>query len=391
VLGVINYLRGQVEVEIEGAFPERFFNLCSQRGVAFWDLKRLDDARLRARMHLFGYRRAQECAGQALCTLTLIRRRGAPVLWRYFKKRSALLVGALAGVAALLFLSRFVWEFEVLGNRAVESDAILRHLAELGVKPGVYGPSVDIETVKNEMLLRVGELSWLTVNIRGSRAVVEVRERAPKPEVRPDVPCNVVAARDGVVTRVETLAGAPQVAPGQTVTRGQLLVSGVVDSQRVGARFLRAQARVFARVWYDMTAVTPLQTAEKHYTGRVAKRRTLVVAGYRTKISVLGFKFFKKYDKVIKTSTLRLPFGGALPVSLVTETFREYTTRTVSRDREAAAALLREALKRRLAAAFGEEGAALKAGFFETESTSALRVRLLAECEEQVAVQVPFG
>ncbi|MDR2671024.1 MAG: sporulation protein YqfD [Oscillospiraceae bacterium] len=392
MLGVVNYLRGQVEVEIEGTFPERFFNLCSQQGVAFWDLKRQDDTRLRARMHLSGYRRAQACAGQALCTLTLLGRRGAPVLWRRLKKRSMLLAGALAGVAALLFLSRFVWEFEVRGNRTVGADAILHHLAELGVKPGVYGPSVDIETVKNEMLLRIGELSWLTVNIRGSRAVVEVRERAPKPEIRAlDVPCNVVAARDGVVTRMETLAGTPQVAPGQTVTRGQLLVSGVVDSRQVGARFLHARARVFARVWRDITAVTPLQTAEKQYTGRVSKQRTLVIAGYRTKISVLDFKFFEKCDKVIKTSTLRLPFGGALPVSLVTETAREYTTRTVPRDREAAATLLREALKRKLAAALGGEGAVLKAGFAETESAAALTVRLLAECEEQVAVQVPLG
>jgi similar to stage IV sporulation protein len=303
-----------------------------------------------------------------------------------------LLIGALVGVAALFFLSRFVWEFEVRGNRTVGSDAILHHLAELGVKPGVYGPSVDIETVKNEMLLRIGALSWLTVNVRGSRAVVEVRERVPKPEIQTlDVPCNVVAARDGVVTRMETLVGAPQVAPGQTVTRGQLLVSGVVDSRQVGARFLRARARVFARVWRDMAAVTPLWAAEKHHTGRVSEQRTLVIAGYRTKISVLGFKSFEKCDKVIKTSTLKLPFGGALPVSLVTETFREYTTQAVARDREEVAALLREALKRRLAAALGGEGAVLEAGFAETESAAALTVRLLAECEEQVAVQVPLG
>ena len=33
---IVNLLRGSVRLEVTGAFPERFLNLCAQRGAAFW-------------------------------------------------------------------------------------------------------------------------------------------------------------------------------------------------------------------------------------------------------------------------------------------------------------------------------------------------------------------
>ena len=41
LLGLINYVRGWVRVEIRGAAIERFLNLCAQTEIAFWDVRRL--------------------------------------------------------------------------------------------------------------------------------------------------------------------------------------------------------------------------------------------------------------------------------------------------------------------------------------------------------------
>ena len=38
----VNFLRGSVEVEASGPFPERFLNLCAQRGVVFWGVTWLE-------------------------------------------------------------------------------------------------------------------------------------------------------------------------------------------------------------------------------------------------------------------------------------------------------------------------------------------------------------
>ena len=36
---VLNYLRGQVTVEVESAAPERVLNLCAAHGIPFWELE----------------------------------------------------------------------------------------------------------------------------------------------------------------------------------------------------------------------------------------------------------------------------------------------------------------------------------------------------------------
>ena len=45
---VLNYLRGQVTVEVESAAPERVLNLCAAHGIPFWELEWLSEIRLRA-------------------------------------------------------------------------------------------------------------------------------------------------------------------------------------------------------------------------------------------------------------------------------------------------------------------------------------------------------
>ncbi len=390
MLGAINFLRGNVEIDIEGAFPERFLNICSQNGIEFWDLTRVDATHLRARVRPSGYRKIPPFQERAMCKVSPVKKRGVPFfLWR-IRKRYVLILGFLLCLAALYGLSLFVWEFEVVGNELVSSDTILKNLRDIGVKPGIYGPSIDIATIKNEMLIRIDKLSWLTVNRNGSRATVEVRERVDKPDIVPaHEPCNIVAAKDGVLLRVDAKAGSARVLAGETVEKGQLLVSGIVDSNIVGARFLHAQADVYAITWYKLQAKMPLQVEGKKYTGRKGTKRTLILAGYRVNFSLLGFPSFESCDKLVKTTTLKLPFGVVLPISLVTEEYAEYTPVRQTMSREVGAAVLKASLGRRLHALLGE-GDIMKVDMAAEEKGDALLVGLEAECREQIALPAPM-
>lgn len=390
MLKFINFLRGNVEVEIEGAFPERFLNVCSQNGIEFWNLSRVSSTCIQARMRPSGYRKMPQFAQHTQCAVSLKKRHGVPFVLLRFRRRYALILGVVISLAAMYGLSQFVWEFEVVGNELVSSETILKNLRDIGVKPGIYGPSIDIATIKNEMLLRVDQLSWLTVNRSGSRATVEVRERIPTPEIVPEgMPCNIVSAKDGVILRVDAKAGSAQVKTGETVSAGQLIVSGVVDSRQTGARFLHAKGDVYLRTWYDLRAVMPKNVSAKQYTGRSHKRHTMVIAGFRANISLTGFPSYEHCDKLVKTTTLRLPFGVVMPVSLVTEEYIEYEPMEASVTKEQAGAVLKASLGRRLQAAMGE-GEPVRIDVTALETNGAVEGRLLAECSEQVAVQVPI-
>jgi similar to stage IV sporulation protein len=167
------------------------------------------------------------------------------------------------------------------------------------------------------------ELSWLAVNITGSRAEVIVREREPKPEIVDESrPSNVIAAKSGIITRMEVLAGEAQTEAGRTVLEGDLLVSGIYDLEgaewsgiSLGSRYVHAMANVYARTWYTLSVQTPLTGTGKDYTGRERTKYALLFGRHRINFYTNAGISFEDYDKIKENRPLRLPGGLTFPVS----------------------------------------------------------------------------
>ena len=95
-------------------------------------------------------------------------------------------------------------------------------LEKQGLRRGSFAYSFRPQDICNRALPELPELAWLTVNVRGCRAYVSVRDRVPKPELADDrTPTNVVAKRDALVTEVRAYDGRAMVRKGGTVTAGQ--------------------------------------------------------------------------------------------------------------------------------------------------------------------------
>ena len=62
---------------------------------------------------------------------------------------------------------------------------------------------------------------------------------------------------------------------------GQLLISGVVQGDVAGVRYLRGMGKVYGRTWYHLRCRVPLTAAEKSYTGEEKVRRALLVGKKR--------------------------------------------------------------------------------------------------------------
>ena len=125
---VINFLRGSVRLEAEGAFPERFLNLCAQNGVAFWAVEWLETGRVALTVPRHDARRAQALGERASCQVTRRKAGGVPFFLARFRKRYALLTGLALSLAAVCVLSQFVLDVEVSGNETVTTAEILTEL-----------------------------------------------------------------------------------------------------------------------------------------------------------------------------------------------------------------------------------------------------------------------
>ncbi|MDE6589840.1 MAG: sporulation protein YqfD, partial [Oscillospiraceae bacterium] len=254
------------------------------------------------------------------------------------------------------------------------------------------GPSIAQREAANAALIGLPELSYMAINIYGTRAEVIVREAERTPELlEEDTPADIVAAADGIIEHIHADTGQAIFTDGDIVAKGEVLISGTLDLKEpdygtvdLGYLVVRAVGSVTARTWHTLEETIPLAVQGKEYTGEEGR-------GYGVKILWFDLDFFEnssisqgRYDKITETRELTL-FGRTMPAALTTVTWRGYALREEPVDREEAAARMEEILRVRLTALMeAHQGEVLHTDFVTREENGRLTVTLLAECREEI-------
>lgn len=241
---------------------------------------------------------------------------GLPAVFLRYLRRFGIHLGVLVSLLCLLFLRSRVLDVRVEGNETVSDHVILEELERVGLYPGVSWSSLDTARMEASLLETSSHVGWINVNRRGLVAYVTVKEKEVHEEPTQDGYRNLVSAYDAVIEEIVLRRGAPCVEVGQTVSRGQLLLSGILED----GTLTYADGEVRGRV-HDTVEI---------FVGRlcapaVSKEERLVS---------LKFDFFGKSINIFKKNTSNLPegcviiednrkctlFGGrTLPISLVRE------------------------------------------------------------------------
>lgn len=385
---LIRFFRGYVLLRLTGAAPERCLNRLSERNLRFWGLCREDALHYRFYAYQKDVPMIRRTAMSCMADAQVVRRFGFRQRYGGLRRRPVLVFGLLLALVATFFLQQFVWTVDVQGEEELHEEEILRALEELGIRPGAWGPDIDSQLTKHRMLNLLPKLSWLAANRSGGCLHILVTERStPKPERPQYRVANVVAAREGVLTEVSVLEGMKLCAVGQTVSKGQLLVSGYED-YGLKVRAVCANAEIYARTWHTGTVVTPATEFVKRYTGRVWTQRTLTVGRKRINLSGNSGIPIGNCDKMINEKILSLPGGYTFPIRLETATYREYELTERETDSASAEKLLLEAWRR-----MTKES--MTAGEIQQTNSSLLRangmyaLHVESACREMIARLVP--
>lgn len=348
-------LFGGCELSAHICHTETIMNMCMHHRLVY-DSLRLDRKADRVRFVCSLYTAGlitQLCRGVGI-RLSCDRRFGLPHLLYRYRRRYGIAVGAVLAIALMVLSGQYIWDVRVSGNSALGEEEIVAALAEQGLYIGCRKASLDVDSVENRLLINSRELSWVAVNIEGGVAFVEVRERLPEPVKEPITPANLVALRDGRVEQIEAYDGQVMVRAGQYVSRGELLVSGLVDSASVGWRHIRARGAVFARTVREIHIEIPLDYEEKCYTGEVGCEKNLIFFGKQIKLyKNTGFSG-ATYDTICNVDRFCLFGGERLPLWLDSIEYRPYTLEPRRRSDEQAMELAYAALADELAALSAE-------------------------------------
>jgi similar to stage IV sporulation protein len=246
IIQLLRFLRGYLCFQASEGFPERFLNLCNQAGVAVWDIA-WQGGVMSGKTDRRGFARMQTCAPPAGIVLQTQRKVGLPFFLMEYRRRVGLLLGLGICVACLAALSGRVWTIQVQGNAKVETAQILQEMETLGVRQGARRRRLMAKDISAAALRKLPGLSWISLNLRGSSAVIEVREELPQAPAKPSAPQSIVARKTGQLRVFEVYGGKPHVSLGDAVLEGGVLVSGAMENADASMRYVRAAAYAVAR------------------------------------------------------------------------------------------------------------------------------------------------
>lgn len=328
--------------------------------------------------------------GEAGIAVEHVRRGGLPE-WIYQRRhRYALFVGIIVALFMIFSAQQFVWRVDVVGNKSITTGEILHLLDGYGLHAGSYIPRLDTDVIQNKILIDCEGISWISVNMNGNTASVEIREASVgDTNGTPDSPANLVASKAGVISEVRLMSGNAQVRSGDIVSEGQLLVSGLFDSKNDGFRVTRAEGEVLAQTSEELYIKIPYDYQEKVYTGAEYCDKYLNFFGFSVKISKKSGNIYKLYDKISIVNSASFPDGEILPLSVTTEKYLEYEMCDAKRTPAEAEELAYFELSQRLSTLSGDAVLLRKVIMPEIhEDFFALRV--VVSCIENIAVTVEF-
>ncbi|NLK86374.1 MAG: sporulation protein YqfD [Clostridiaceae bacterium] len=315
-----NYLRGYVIIIVEGYFIEKFINICAKRRIQLWDCRIQKQYLATMRMSVKGFRLIRPVARKTGCKVRLLKKTGLPFVFNKYRRRRAFFAGALLFLILINFLASFIWSVEISGNKELEQSVMEEALAENGIRTGVFKYRIDTDRAVTGMMLRLEKLAWISINIKGTKVKVDIRERKNMPEIVPrDIPCDIIARKDGIIRQVIAKEGIEAVAEGDTVKKGQILISGKIPLKGGddGSRLAHAMGTVKARTWYEAQAPVILDKAERLRTGRYITDNSLVL--FSREIDLFKKKNrFQDYSVSRNVKKLSIGEDLVLPVEWIT-------------------------------------------------------------------------
>lgn len=319
ILSLLKYCKGYLHVRLTGFAPERFINLCSNHNILIWDLQYREGA-YEFYITVGGYRQIRPFVKKSKTRLRIIEKFGLPFFLYKNRKRKVFFFGFLCFWMLIFSMSLFIWDIEIEGNYTYTEDVLLAYLKEQNISHGMMRGRVDVEEIKSMLRNEYMEITWVSAQVSGTRLLIQVKENyglldIPIKDTRP---CDLVAAKDGIITEIVTRSGIPQVKPGDVVTKGQVLVSGTIpitnDAEEVvSTNYVHSDATIKASTVYDYTDSFSLLHTEKSYSGNVKNGGFIRI--FNSTLQIHPFwRSFETYDTIREENQLKLFSNFYLPV-----------------------------------------------------------------------------
>jgi similar to stage IV sporulation protein len=389
-----NYIRGYVIIVIEGYFLEKFINICLHRQIFLWDIRRVSERKMTFRVSIKGFRLLRPIARKTKCRVRIKAKRGLPFLVNRYRKRKTFIFGALVFLALLYIMTSFIWSVDITGNETLDDTVIMEKLKEHGLYTGALKFGINTKQAVSDIMLDMAELSWISLDLKGTRLKVEVRERIPIPEIIPQKePCSIIATKDALVIHMVVKEGIEAVKTGDTVIKGQELISGKipVKNEKDIFRLVHSMGTVEAKTWYREEFPVETEKVEEARSGESYSDYSLVFFSKKFDLfhKKSGYEFYEKEEL---RKILSIGNDLVFPFELLIDKYYETTPRIIEVDEQDAMEAAADKAYEALMEIIPEEAEITDTETtYQTDSEGKVSAKVTIECREEIGVEQRIG
>jgi len=221
---------------------------------------------------------------------------------KYLKKNKWIFLALIFSLLFLFFLSRLIFEVEIVTNDQAMKNRLLKELKELSIDKYHFQKSYqELQTIKTKLLeTHHDDIEWLEIERIGTKYRVRFEPRIIEPDKKTTKERHLIAKKNAIIKKVESSTG--QIVKGKNdyVKKGDIIVSGYISLNDSVKKTVSATGTVYGEVWYEVDVFYPFGYYEETKTGR--KKEVYVIEFLSHRIELFNFHPF--YDKIINSSTI---------------------------------------------------------------------------------------
>ena len=264
-----------------------------------------------------------------------IKGKGLPFLLKLRKKRYGLIVGAVIFCLSIWVSNLFVWDLTFSGNENIPDKVVEEQFIEAGFGVGTYIPKIDFYKLCNVFLQQTEDFSFVSVNMEGTTAHIELRERKKEDEREEYKASNIVAKYSGQIDSMTVYSGNAVIGKEAVVKEGDLLVSGFLEKM-YGFEIVRSSGSVYAYVTRTFDVEIPFEKQTKVYTGKTNESLSFTFFGKDFNIYSKKGESLTDYDETVDRERLVLFDRVKLPLILTKSINKEYIFENITLSEEEA-------------------------------------------------------
>lgn len=372
MLWFYRFLVGYLRVIFYGEAYEKILNLTAYNRITLWN-SQLVKGGLESNITVKDFRALKEIIRGKGIRVHILKKIGVPFWIQKNRIHSGLLIGFAIFIAFLEFMAGFIWIIDVEGNSKVATEEILTLCESVDIRRGVMSDSINPKNRREKLLLKTDKLAWVSLNVEGSRLTVNVSET--KNAEKEELPCNLVATADGIVKKIDVKSGNCLVKVGDTVKKGDVLVSGIIE-RADSTQFVVSQGEIIADTKTEIAIDGEYVKIVNRENGEKIKKSVLEI--FSLKLPLFLGSETKEYNSTLNSKNIRL-FGSDLPIIIHTREFRFTESQEICLSRDE----LTEELIGKIKQQMGTEKFKIENEEF-TETANGLLFRALISAEQNI-------